>query len=335
MNNTPDDITTDARGDPSPSTAGAKRSHSEYLHGGNNYIPPINWLPNSLPSSQLPLCPGYYTNQQYTNSYSPSMVNPGDWISSPPTQAPLILPRYKNEEKSKKDPTCSICTKCDGVYSDICPGRRTQKNCKFFHISGQRILCQQCSSPDCDGGVYEGGVLCRTTGAERVRMLEDLHMPVSLKPPQPLTNISLPKNKTCKWTIDYDRRIVRANFNGVVNKVAQSDLNFLFKMYERPDIVVVSIGLAKNTAIALANGSSEKRYQHFLTKLRAAKEYQNRKSVRFSEGKVKQVIKEDDGTWEMNENISTLEEFLKYHEKCKVGNDKDKLVSLPLSLIHF
>ena len=163
-------------------------------------------------------------------------------------------------------------------------------------------------------------------------MLEELDHTESLPPPPPLTNIILPNSKTCKWSINYDRRIVVADFSGVVNKVARSDLDFLFKMYERPDIVVVSIGLAKNTTIALDNGTSQERYEHYLKQLREGKDFQNKKGVCFDEGKVKEATK-DDGTWVLNTKYRTLAEFLNYHEKCKVGIEHIKLVSFAFVLV--
>ena len=181
-----------------------------------------------------------------------------------------------------------------------------------------------------------GGELCRTNRGKDVRTLEELDHTESLPPPPPLTNIKLPDSRSCEWSFDPPgSRILVADFSGVVKKVAQSDLDFLLKMYERSDIVVKSKGLAKNTLIGSDSGSSQQRYEHYVKLLRGAKDFHNKKDVSIiNEGKIKQVIK-GDGTWMLSTQTRTLSEFLKYHESCKRGIDKEKLVSfafVPLPL---
>eukprot|EP00986_Skeletonema_menzelii_P008878 scaffold3880_cov145-Skeletonema_menzelii.AAC.2 len=321
-NNTPNEITTAAGGKPSPSTAGEKRSHySEFLHLNNN-----NGEKLQAPSSIYNTSSAFF----HTHPAAPFPFPAAPFPVAPLPVAPLALPspsakeRKSIELKKRKKPTCFICNKNGGVYSDLCPGCRIRSNCSFFKSSGERKTCQQCSDPACDGGDNKGSELCRTNRGKQVRMLEELDHTESLPPPPPLTNIILPNSKTCKWSINYERRIVFADFRQVVKKVAQSDLDFLFKMYERPDIVVVSIGLAKNTAIDLDNGPSQERYKHILKQLREAKDFQTKKGVCFDKGKVKQTIK-NDGTWVLNTKCKTLAEFLTYHEKCKIGIDNNKL----------
>lgn len=151
-------------------------------------------------------------------------------------------------------------------------------------------------------------------------MMEDIEMTESLPPPPPLSNISLPTNSRCKWSIDHDRGIITADFRDVVNSVSGKDLKFLFEMYERPDVVVITKGLAKRTKIGGGN------YEHFLKLMRESNDFQVEKGVSFAEGMVKKTTN-NDGGWEPAKECQTIDAFLHYHEQCKDGREKEKLVS--------
>ena len=150
-------------------------------------------------------------------------------------------------------------------------------------------------------------------------MMEDIELTESLPPPQPMSNISLPTSTKCVWSIDDKRRIITGDFRGV-KSVSDSDIKFLLSMFERPDVVVICKGLAKRTKI----GGGD--YDYFLKQMRESNSFQGDKLVKLAEGTVKKTTN-NDGRWEPTKECPTIDAFLRYHEQCKNGKEKKKLVS--------
>ena len=273
------------------------------------------------------LASAQHMSQQYRYSHRLPVVNP---VVNPVVQSHQAKDGKSNKQQARQKRTCSLCNTFHGVYSDLCPGGFDRRNCLFFGVDGQRKLCQQCKNSDCDGGKFRGGELCRLGGGKQIRIVEELDLvgpfmssSGKLPPPPPLDNITLPNSKTCKWSVDCKRRIVTADFSGVCNQVSKMDLEFLLQMFERTDIAVITIGLAKNTAISLPDGSSEQRYDHFLKTFKMATEYQSMANINLKDGMVKELVK-DDGTWvPSTESFPTLDDALNHQANCKEGCCKE------------
>lgn len=143
-------------------------------------------------------------------------------------------PRAKSHHRS-----CVKCRKAGGLLHRTCPGGSGRGTCiQSLPTSG---TAQEEETHYVEELAWRERPLPRSITGEETKL-----SPLPLPPPMAAVRAPSPPTKHCVWSFDEGSRVLEANFrvSGTVLKVTDKDKAFLFKMYERDDISVVTEGLA-------------------------------------------------------------------------------------------